>query len=177
MEERLAVPAESAAPDRLAYQLYHDILNEGKLELADEIIAPDAVTHLRHTDPDLPAIGPQHIKQFLPLFCGVFPDAYWTIEEIIAGIDGVAVRISVEGSHLGDYREVPPTGHPFKLTGVELFKVTRGQIVERWSDVSPLGVIQHIDATRYLQLRAEGAPRAAVLPLPGPRAAHVPMAW
>jgi hypothetical protein len=47
------------------------------------------------------------------------------------------------------------------MTGIELLRVECGRIVERWSDVIPLAVIQHMDAIRYLQRRAQAAQRAA----------------
>ena len=66
----------------LVRRWFEYLFNEGNLDVADEIIAPD---HLNHDPalPDLP-IGPEGQKQLVNLYRSAFPDARITIEEQVA---------------------------------------------------------------------------------------------
>jgi predicted ester cyclase len=56
------------------------------------------------------------------------------IEDIIAEGDKVVVRRTVHGTHRGDIPGIPmtPTGKQVTFTVWDMFRLTDGQIVERW---------------------------------------------
>jgi hypothetical protein len=51
----------------------------------------------------------------------------------------LAFRWSVSGTHLGDWLDVPPTGNHVIATGITLFRIAGGKVVESWTsiDLSP----------------------------------------
>ncbi|MBV9710092.1 MAG: ester cyclase, partial [Ktedonobacteraceae bacterium] len=74
---------------------YLELYATGDLSIADEILAPDFVDH---THPDR-APGPQVVKDEVAAFRTAFPDAYSTVERMIAEDDTVAFRFTVRGTH------------------------------------------------------------------------------
>ena len=72
-------------------RLFAEFFSQGKLEVADEIFAPDHVYH----NPDTPEgiHGPEGMKRFVVgTFRGAFPDLQGTVEDQIAEADKVLMR-------------------------------------------------------------------------------------
>ena len=79
-----------------------------------------------------------------------FPDHSNTIDDIIAEGDKVAVRWTLQGTHQGeletDLGRIPPTGKHVALTGMHIFRIADGKLVERWAEADMLGVLQQLGA-------------------------------
>ena len=43
--------------------------------------------------------------------------------------DRVAQALSIEGTHIGEFMGVPPSGRPFRLTSVFGYELEAGQII------------------------------------------------
>ncbi len=64
-----------------------------------------------------------------------------TIEDAITADDMVAVRWSQSAaSHDGPFFGIEATGQPVTWTGINVFRIACGQIVESWSEVDALGM-------------------------------------
>jgi predicted SnoaL-like aldol condensation-catalyzing enzyme len=83
-----------------------EIFNEGNLDLAEELFAPDYVLH----DPSLPEDlhGPEGLKQHAAMNLGAFPDARVTVEDQIAEGEMVVTRWTATGAHTGELLGIPP---------------------------------------------------------------------
>jgi steroid delta-isomerase-like uncharacterized protein len=126
----------------LPQRVFNEILNEGRLEVADEIVAPDFRLH-SPTRPE-PFEGPDGFKQFVTDLRDGFPDLSVTIDQIIAEGDVVSIRSHVAGTHLGTYRGIPPTGRRIAQTQLHMFRVADGQIQETWQEIDGLGIMQQL---------------------------------
>jgi predicted ester cyclase len=62
-----------------------------------------------------------------------FPNQTLTIEDLIEDGDRVAARLTAVGSHLGQFRGVPPTGQTVTMEIFDIVRVTHGRITERWT--------------------------------------------
>ena len=49
--------------------------------------------------------------------------------------DRVAFRWSISGTHLGDWLGVPPTGNHLTATGITLFRIAFGKVVQSWTSI------------------------------------------
>ena len=81
-----------AAEDNKAVvrRVIEEMFNQGNLDTADELIAPDYVNH----DPAMPeeVRGPEGFKEFAAAYRAAFPDLHMEIEAQIAEGDLVATR-------------------------------------------------------------------------------------
>ena len=75
-----------------------------------------------------------------------FPDLQATIEDMIAEGDTVAARITVRGTHGGEYRGIAPTGRPMVRPGIYIVRIENGRIVETWNNGDELGLMQQLGA-------------------------------
>src|SRR5438067_1187697 len=84
----------------LVRQAIDEMFNQGNPAAVDKYVAADFVEH--QTMPGLPP-GREGLKQMITMMRRAFPDLKFTIEDVIAEGDKVAVRSTVTGTHKGDW--------------------------------------------------------------------------
>ena len=106
----------------------------------DEFVAPDFVSH----DP-LPGVSGdlKGLKQAFMLFKAATP-GYHTVDELIAEGDKVVARITGYGTHDGDFLGIPRTGKEIRMSGIVIWRIRRGKIVEHWAQNDTLGLLQQL---------------------------------
>lgn len=115
------------------------IWNQGNLAVADERFARDYVGHA----PDK-IEGPEGVKQFVSAIRNAAPKIQ--IEDQIAEEDKVVTRWTASGRHEGEFQGIPPTGNQVSITGLTMFRIANGKIVEGWTNADRLGLMQQIGA-------------------------------
>ena len=72
------------------------------------------------------------------------PDA--TIESLdeIAEGDKVVVRWTVHGTHQGVFLGIPPTGQQLTWTGMTIYRIADGKVVEERGEEDALGLMQQL---------------------------------
>jgi steroid delta-isomerase-like uncharacterized protein len=120
----------------LVRRLLLEVINEGNFELAESLIASDFVDH----NP-LPGLPPtkEGFKQSFMVFRNAFPDLKYTIDDIIAEDDRVAVRFTAAGTYTGELMGIPPRGQQVTVSGIDIFRVANEQLVELWLGWDQLG--------------------------------------
>jgi predicted ester cyclase len=109
------------------YRRLAENLNAGRLEIFDELLAPDI---------ELPTIAPAAeptiagLKQLNEAFRAGFPDLHGTLEESFANGDWVAARVTWTGTNAGELLGQPPTGKTVSLTELEIVGFENGRIVD-----------------------------------------------
>jgi predicted ester cyclase len=58
----------------------------------------------------------------------------------------VSARFVASGIHNGSFMNMPPTGRPIKMTGIEIFKIEDGKIAELWAEANLIGLMQQLGA-------------------------------
>lgn len=134
-------------------ELYH-AYSSGVVEHLDSIIDPGFVDH---SPAPGQAKGVEGIKQGVAAFRTAFPDGEIVAREMLADRDKVVARVSLTGTHLGDYQGVPATGKRMIADGTETFRFQGGVIVESWSLFGPLVEVTKI--TTLEQAEEEPVPK------------------
>lgn len=75
-----------------------------------------------------------------------FPDLHEVPEVLIAEGDRVMVRHRLSGTHLGPFLGVPPTGKAFSITGIDIYRIAAGKIVEEDSLPDLFAFLQQVGA-------------------------------
>ena len=116
----------------------------GKLEVADELYAPDYVDHVGRGPEASRVVGPEGLKQAVSLFRRAFPDLTYAVEEEMAERDLVWTRFSATGTFKGPFLGAAPTGRSVSYTGMDLNRITGGKIVESWVNYDALALLQQV---------------------------------
>ena len=118
--------------------------NKHNLDSFDEFIAPDYIDHIHHG-------GPEGVKQVFNMAFKAFPDWHETIEDIIAEGDKVWVRLTYTGTHTGEFRGLAPTGKKITTTGLMIYRIVNGKLVEGWDLSDYLALLKQIGAIEYTE--------------------------
>jgi predicted ester cyclase len=111
---------------------WEEVWVKGNVAATDEFMAPNYVDH-----PNLPGLppGPEGMKQALTYYHSASPELEATIDDIFAAGDRVALRWSARATHLGEWLDVPPTGHHFTMSGITIYRIAEGKAVEGWNSI------------------------------------------
>ena len=128
-------------------RLLEETFNDGKIELIDQLVAPDAVNH----DPATPAQmrelrGPEVFKATVIMYRTAFPDVRITVDDVIAADDKVVLRWHSEGTHRGELAGLAPTGAHGSVTGIGIDRWQDGKVVEAWTEWDNLGLARQLGA-------------------------------
>jgi steroid delta-isomerase-like uncharacterized protein len=131
----------SASSRAVIQRFIEEVLNQKKLDVADEIVAENFV----ELDP-FPGQGPgrQGLKDVLSAFIAGFPDMHWAIEEQIAEGDKVMTRFTWTGTHQGAFMGIPATGKLVKVKGVVIDRVVDGWMVDSRILMDSMGMLQQL---------------------------------
>jgi steroid delta-isomerase-like uncharacterized protein len=86
----------------------------------------------------------EEFKQTMAMILNAFPDFHQTIHDWIAEKDKVVTRWTIQGTQQGEYRGVAPTGKHIKATGMDIFRVVDGKMVEHWVELDMFGTMQQL---------------------------------
>lgn len=125
---------------------YVTIWNQGSSANLDEVLAENFIDR----DITYPKDSDVNLGEFKQLFDGVhgaLTHAQITIDDMVAEGDKVALRYTLNGIHdKGPFMGVSPLPKPLEITmtGLALFRIAGGKIIESWVHSDDLGVKQQL---------------------------------
>jgi steroid delta-isomerase-like uncharacterized protein len=126
----------------LVRRLYEEGFNQGNLDVVDEFVATDVVTH----DPiilDAPT-GPDSIRGGIEMIRKAFPDFRVEVLDVIAEGDKVASYLLMSGTNTGDYRRRGATHKQGTMRAFFLWRVADGTLVENWGMADRFQFLQQL---------------------------------
>jgi steroid delta-isomerase-like uncharacterized protein len=118
--------------EALVRKFFEEAWGKGNLAAVAEFMATDYVAH--HLPSGLPP-GAEGLKQLIAAYRRAFPDLKSNLNDIFGKGDRVAFRWSVGGTHLGDWFGVSATGDHVATTGITIFRIDGGKVVEGWTSI------------------------------------------
>ena len=118
----------------------YEAVNQGNLTAFFEQFTPDFV--LRNGS--LTIQGLDAFKQLEAMLLAALPDIHYTVEDLLAEGNKVAVRLTVTGTHRGVFLGIPPTGKHTTVTESAISRIVGGKIAEHWSETDMLGLLQQL---------------------------------
>jgi steroid delta-isomerase-like uncharacterized protein len=118
--------------EALVRKFFEEAWGKGNLAAVAEFMATDYVAH--HVPSGLPP-GAEGLKQLIAAYRRAFPDLKSNLNDIFGQGDRVAFRWSVSGTHLGDWFGVSATGDHVATTGITIFRIDGGKVVEGWTSI------------------------------------------
>jgi steroid delta-isomerase-like uncharacterized protein len=118
-----------------------DVLNEGRLERADDLVKEDFV----ELDP-LPGQeqGREGLKAVVHALRVAFPDMHWAPMEMVAEDQKVVTRFVWTGTHRGVFLGIPATGRNVEVKGVVIDLLEDGRMSESRILMDTMGLMQQL---------------------------------
>lgn len=123
-------------------RLYEEGFNQGNLDVLDELVAPDVVTH----DPiilDAPT-GPDSLRGGIEMIRKAFPDFHVEVLDLVAEGDRVASFVLMSGTNTGDYRRGGATNRKGAMRAFLLWRVADGRLAESWGMADRFQFLQQL---------------------------------
>ena len=111
-------------------RMFDEIINQGRLEVADELFADDFVDH----GPMGEIAGREAFKQVVAQWRSAVPDVRCVLSNVIVEDEIAAWLVHATGTHSGDGLGFPATGKSFQTVSANLGRFRDGQAVEHWSE-------------------------------------------
>lgn len=126
-----------------------EVWTDGDLEVIDEIFAEDFVLH----DPTKPGEtqGRDDYRGYVETYHEAFGDLEYEVETVIAEDDTAALRYEATGTHDGTFMGLAPTGKTVSVSGMEMYRIDDGVIVEMWTSYDALGLLQELGIVEPFQ--------------------------
>lgn len=125
----------------IVQRFFEEVWNEGNPSAIDELVAANYEDH--SLPPGMPS-GAEGLKQTIAMYQSAFPDTRMTVEDQFAEGDRVVARWTGRGTHTGELMGIPPTGKQVTVTGIDIYRVVGGKVVEHWGEFDQMGMMQQI---------------------------------
>jgi steroid delta-isomerase-like uncharacterized protein len=118
-----------------------EVINEGRLERADDLVALDFV----ELDP-FPGQqqGREGLKDVIGGMRAAFPDIHWVMEEMVAEGDKVVSRFTWTGTHRATFLGIPSTGRRVTVKGVVIDRLADGKMADSRILMDALRMMQQL---------------------------------
>lgn len=107
-----------------------DAFNAGTLHLIDELVSPSLGDFTRD----------------LAMAKAAFPNARFTIEDVVGEDDKLVDRYTISGTHQHPFLGIAATGKQVRMAGITIVRIADGKIVQRWAVTDQLGLLQQLGA-------------------------------
>jgi predicted ester cyclase len=115
----------------LVRRLVDQVINGGKLDLVEELFAPELA---------------EPVRQAFTSFRAAFPDWREEIVDMVAEGDKIAVRLRCSGTLQGEFMGAKPNGRRQEVDEVFFLRVRDGRIVEYWGLEDNLARLRQLGA-------------------------------
>lgn len=150
-----ASPAAPADAATILQRMFDEIINQGRLDVVDEMFAEDYVDH----GPTGDLVGRGTFKQLVAQWRDAVPDVHCEIDSVIVQGDLCAWLVRATGTHTGDGLGFPATGRRFETVSANIGRFRDGRAVEHWSEQGMFPMLTQLGV-----LPAPGTPEAVPAP-------------
>ena len=126
----------------LVRRFVDEIFVKGSFDAVDDLLADDFVGHTWPSTGD----GKADLKRAIERVSQGLTDSTFTIEDMIAEDDRVAVRLTASARHTGDFMGMPASGKTYTIGEIHIFRVTDGKVVEHWHQFDSMGMMRQLGA-------------------------------
>lgn len=126
---------------KLVLRWIEEAWEKKNLDIIDELHAPDYVGHIV----GFPGVrGREAFKELFATFFAAFDDLHRANEFLIAEGDKVVAYDTYRIKQTGEFAGIPPTGKEVTFTGIDIYRIVGGKIVEQWYEMDITGMLQQL---------------------------------
>jgi steroid delta-isomerase-like uncharacterized protein len=135
---------QQAVHKQITRQIFEQAWNQANFDGLEELISAKTQFHIRNQTVPMSV---EDTRRVISGWHRIFPDFRFTIEEIIAEGDMVAVRLILSGTQEGTWKDIPATGRHIRVTHMMFLRFENGKVVEIWEDFDEFGMRQQLAAS------------------------------
>ena len=134
----------STEDNKALVRRYQEAHNSNNLAALNDIVAADLISH--NKIPGMPA-GLEGGKVVHGILTSAFPDLHTDTEDLVAEGDKVVERWIQTQTHTGaPFMNIPPSNKSVVMTGISIYRIANGKIVEHWGQMDFFGMMAQMGA-------------------------------
>ena len=126
------------ANEALIRHYWQHIWNEGDLDAVAACYASDC----RHGE----NFSIEKFQRNVARTRQAFPDFHVTVDDLFSVEDKVVSRVTYEGTHADTYAGLPASGKRINATGIDIYRISGGKIVEHWHEADHFTMFEQMGA-------------------------------
>lgn len=125
----------------IAEKYANKVWNDKEVSAIDRFVHKDILIHSLLGD----FRGTQAMKEVVKAWLKGFPDLSVKNELIISENDLVSIQWSAKGIHKGEFKGKKPTEKPVSYSGVTVYRIKNGKIIEYWAYLDMQHLLSQIE--------------------------------
>ena len=119
----------------------YERINAGDIDGFGDLVADNFVEH-----DDMPGVPTKDgMLDFFRALLESFPDFRMDVDDLFAGDDKTAARVTASGTHKGEFMGVPPTGTRVEIKLIDIMRFDdAGLVCEHWGLADMLSLMQQL---------------------------------
>jgi len=134
-----ALEGKAAAESKLR-RMFDEVINQGRLDIAEELFAEDFIDHGPMGD----MVGRDMFTQLVAQWRSAVPDVHCEVENVIIDGDRAAWLVRTTGTHTGDGLGFPATGKRFETVSANVGTFRDGKAIEHWCEQGMMPMLQQL---------------------------------
>jgi steroid delta-isomerase-like uncharacterized protein len=127
--------------NKAVVQAVYDAIDAQDYDRLSELTADDFVGHVAGVPEPF---DKDAVFEMIRNWYGAFPDYVHVVEAMVAEGDRVAVRLTYNATHQGEFEGIPATGNRISYAGAHMVTVVDGQVQEMWVLEDMLGLMTQL---------------------------------
>lgn len=137
MDFKITLPSCKEIAEKYANKVW----NDKEVSAIDRFVHKDILIHSLLGD----FRGTQAMKEVVKAWLKGFPDLSVKNELIISENDLVSIQWSAKGIHKGEFKGKKPTEKPVSYSGVTVYRIKNGKIIEYWAYLDMQHLLSQIE--------------------------------
>src|SRR3712207_2508188 len=137
----MTMSSQTAFNAHLVREFIDEVWNKLQSDAADAFLAADYQDH---------AYTPgtrEGLRNAIHELGRALPDQSSTVEDLVAADDRVAVRMTLRGTHSGEFRGHAASGNPVEVKVNRWYRIADGKIAEHWALFDTASLLRQIGMT------------------------------
>jgi predicted ester cyclase len=139
--EAMKAQAEIEEQNKASFRYMLEETDKGNYTAWEEVCSPDYICHFAGSPK--PMSREEHI-QANRAFLVAFPDFHHEINDMIAEADKVTARVTLTGTHNGEFMGIPPTGNKIEYNALLTARFSDKRIIELWGIADMMTLMQQL---------------------------------
>jgi predicted ester cyclase len=140
---QLGAAPESTEANKALFRRMCEEEDKGNVDVFDEVCSPGFTVHFAGS---AEALTRDQLKPVVRSFYAAFPDIHHEFQDLIAADDRVAARLTLPGTHQGEWQGIAPTGKHVVIDDLVIARFSGGKLAEMWVHLDGLGLLQQLGA-------------------------------
>jgi steroid delta-isomerase-like uncharacterized protein len=130
------------ADKTLVRRFISEIFERGQATAVDDLATEDFTTHTGRG----PQVGRDALRTTIARVSPALEAVRFTIDDILAEGDRVAVRLTASARQVGEFMGMPPSGKSYTVEEIHWFRVKDGKVAEHWHQFDQVGLMTQLGA-------------------------------